>query len=110
MKWYKDLFLGENISSDAKQIIKKIKKKQLTPGVYVIAFASNPKNLLDIIPTMELMQKGYPKDEIRIVGLALGIKEAKEVVRQIVDEVYQNTGNVDVKAYLKCKWREEAWT
>lgn len=110
MKWYKDLFLGELISPNAKQVIKRIKKKQMTPGVYVIAFASNPVNLLDIIPAMELLQKGYPKEDLYIVGLAMGIKEAKEVVRQIVDEAYQSTGGVAIKEYLLSKWREEAWT
>ncbi len=30
-------------------------------GIYVITLASNTQNLLDIIPSYELMQKGYPK-------------------------------------------------
>ena len=104
MKWYKDLFLGERIAPDVKKIIRQINSKKLTPNVYVIAFSSNSQNLLDIIPTSNLLQHGYPKEDIRVIGLALGITEAKELVRQIVDETYQNNGNVDVKQYLKSKW------
>ena len=106
MKWYKDLFLGETIAPDAKKIIKKIKNKKITPNVYVIAFASNTQNLMDIIPSSELLQKGYPKEQLRVIGLANGKKEAVELVRRIVDEVYQATGEVKVKEYLKSKWRE----
>ena len=107
MKWYKDLFLGETVAPDVKKYIKRITNSQLTPNVYVIAFASNPLNLLDIIPSWELIQKGYPNEQIRIIGLANGKKEAIELVRQIVDETYQVTGDVKVKEYLKSKWREE---
>ena len=110
MKWYKELFIGESLSLNAKQVIKKIKKRHLTPGVYIVAFASNSMNLLDIIPTTELLQKGYPKEELYIIGLAFGMKEAKELVRQIVDETYQSTGGIAVKDYLLIKWREESWT
>lgn len=106
MKWYDKLYLGEGITPKEKQIIKRIKKNQLTPDVYVIAFASNPQNLLDVIPSWELMQKGYPKEQIRVIGLASGKKEALELVRQIIDEVYQATGKTNVTEYLKSKWRE----
>lgn len=107
MKWYKNLYLGETIAPKAHQIVKKIKKQKFTPDVYVIALASNPKNQLDIIPSWELMQSGYPIEEVRIIGLAKGKKEATALVTTIVDEVYQQTGDVKIREYLKSKWREQ---
>lgn len=109
MKWYNNLYLGESIMPKQKKIVNRIKKCQPTPNVYVIAFPSNPENLLDIIPSWELLQKGYPKENIRVIGLAEGKAETVELVRKIVDETYQVTGDVKVKQYLKNKWREEAW-
>ena len=106
MKWYKNLYLGEMIAPKARQIVNKIKKKKLTPDVYVIALASNPLNQLDVIATWELLQPGYPKEHVRIVGLAQGKKEALEVVTAIVEEIYQNTGDVKISDYLRNKWRE----
>ncbi len=98
--------MGEKLAPDAKKIINKIRNKKLTPDVYVISLASNSENLLDIIPSIELLQKGYPKEQVRIIGLAMGKNEAVELVRKIVDETYQATGNVKVEEYLKSKWRE----
>ena len=69
-------------------------------GIYVITLASNRQNLLDIIPSYELMQRGYPKREMVIVGLAKGYDEAVEVAASIVDEVYRNTGTFAVRTYL----------
>ena len=109
MKWYKDLYLGNIEPQDAKKIIKKIKLNKYVSDIFIISFASNPKNLLDVIPGWELCQKGYPKEQIRIIGLACGKDAAKELVRQIVDETYQITGHTDVKQYLKGKWRDEKW-
>ena len=77
-----------------------------TVSIYVIAFASNRQNLLDIITAWELMQKSYPgKKEMQIIGLAKGYAEALERVRSIIEEVYQNTGDVDVKSYLRGRKR-----
>ena len=36
-----------------------------------------------------------------MVGLAKGRNEALEVVRNIIDDVYKNTGKFDVAGYLK---------
>jgi hypothetical protein len=47
------------------------------------------------------MQKAYPKDDLKIIGLAKGYKEGIDLIRQIMDETYRATGGVDVYAYLK---------
>ena len=77
-----------------------IRKAKRQIGIYVITLASNTQNLLDIIPSYELMQKGYPKKDMVVVGLAKGYDEAIEVAASIVDEVYHSTGTFAVRAYL----------
>lgn len=101
MKWYRNLYAGDSVTGKIKRIKWKINHNAGTVSVYVIAFPSNPDNLLDIIPARDLMQKAYPKKNMTIIGLAKGYGEALELVRRIVDDTYRNTGAVDVKAYLK---------
>ena len=55
---------------------------------------------MDIIPAQELMQKGYPKNELSIIGMAKGYDDAIELVRLIVEETYQQTGTADIRSYL----------
>ena len=43
---------------------------------YIITFPSNEENLLDIIPTRELLQKGYPKKNLHIIAVAGNYDEA----------------------------------
>lgn len=101
-----DLYVGDSIEGKVNRIKWKINHHAGTVSIYVIAFASNRQNLLDIIPAWELMQKSYPgKKQMQIIGLAKGYAEALELVRSIIDEVYQNTGDVDVKSYLRGRKR-----
>ena len=103
MKWYENLYVGESIQHKKEKIKWKIRHNAGQIQIYVIAIASNPQNLLDIIPAQELMQKGYPTKEMYIIGLAQGMKEAQLVVKQIIDEVYQETGSFQILPYLQAK-------
>lgn len=103
MIWYERLYVGESIIHKTKKIKWKICHNAGQLNIYVIALASNRQNLLDIIPAQELLQKGYPKKELYVVGLAKGYEEAIYVATSIVDEVYQRTGGFAVKNYLTQK-------
>ncbi len=101
MKWYKDLFIGESVTGKIKKIKWKVEHNAGMLCTYVITFPSNSDNLLDMIPTRELLQKGYPQKDLHIIGIAGNYDEAVELVAQIVEETYNNTGGTDVYAYLK---------
>lgn len=106
MRWYKNLYVGENASKTKYKTWDRISMNKLSPGMYLLTLASNEKNLIDIIPADMLKQKHFKKeysDEVRVIGLAKGQDEAFELVRQIVDEVYSNTGGFDIRGYLH--WR-----
>ena len=103
MKWYEYLYVGESIRHKANKIKWKIRHNAGQINIYVITIASNPQNLLDIIPAQELMQKAYPKKDMLVIGLAQGMDEAYEIVTQIIDEVYQMTGAFHILPYLQAK-------
>lgn len=103
MKWYENLYVGESIRHKTDKIKWKIKHNAGQIDIYVIAIASNPQNLLDIIPAQELMQKAYPKKDIYVIGLAHGMEEAQEIVKQIIDEVYRETRSFSILPYLLTK-------
>ena len=54
------------------------------------------------------MQKHYPKDELKIVGIADGKKEAIGLVQLIIKESLTETGSADVRGFLKEKWEGQA--
>lgn len=99
--WYKTLYLGDTVKKKSDRIKKRIDRKKYQPGdVKVITLASNPQNLLDIVSANELRQPYLRANCPPIVGLAGGQMEAIELVRQIVEETYQQRKDANVREYL----------
>lgn len=106
MDWYKDFYAGEGIAGKKGKIKWKVLHHAGQMGICVIALSSNPGNLLDIIPSWELMQKYYPKSGILVVGVDKGYENAMELAGMIVMDVYQKTGTFHVREYFLEKHRE----
>ena len=107
MEWYENLYAGKSVLPKKQKVKWKIVHHAGQLRVYVITLASNEKNLLDIIPSRELLQKYYPKKDLYIIGLAGNYKEAVELACQIVSEVYQKTGGFDVRSYIRKRGKQD---
>ncbi len=101
MKWHEDLYMGKSIRRRQKKIKWKIMHNAWQFRVHIITLSSNQNNLLDIIPSRELLQKHYPKRDLYIVGLAGNYDEAVELAGRIVSDVYKKTGGFDVRDYIR---------
>ena len=104
MKFLQELYLGKKVLPKVEQIVKKIENDQAVPNLYLIVMAGNPDNMLELIPQKDILQKGYPREGIRVVGLAGNKKEAFSLVQSIIEESILVTGSADVRVYLNEKW------
>jgi len=100
IEWTTRLYIGDKMKKKMDKVIASINKCEATFGVYCIAFASHPSNLFDILEANELLFPHYKKSDIRIVGLARGKDEAVNLVRDMLMEVYNETGDFDVRTYF----------
>lgn len=89
MDWYQEFYAGESIAGKKEKIRRKVLRNAGVINIYIIALSSNPENLLDIIPSWELMQKYYPKSELLVVGVDRGYENAIELAGTIIMDVYQ---------------------
>ncbi len=100
IRWATRLYVGDKMKKKKDKAVTDINSKKLTLGVYCIAFASHPANLFDVMEANELLFPYYGKLDIFVVGIAKGKEEAIELVHQMVMEVYNNTGDFDVRTYF----------
>lgn len=102
MQFYKNLWVSENAIQKKFQIIWKLKHFRPQADVYVLVLADTPHDLIHIYPAKEFLQPYYKKrhQEIFVIGFAYTRVEALELVRRIVEEVYQKTGDCDISAYV----------
>lgn len=100
LKWCKDLRIGEGVKK-ADKIRRKLNHGKIVPGVYLITFSENPRNLLEIIPALTIIQQSAADICPEIIGLAGDKDEAVDMVMEIIQEVYDATGDFRIEEYWK---------
>jgi len=103
MIWYDNLYLGDSIPRKQRKqnrIKWKIEHNAGLLDIYIIVLCRYGTGLLEIIPTRELLQKAYPRQNLTVVGLARGYDEALETAARIVLDVYRHTGGFKVRPFL----------
>lgn len=103
MKWYPYLYVGDKAEVKKKKIIRKLKTGAGMIDVWVITEAANGADVFDIVSSAWLKQPAVRKNLPMIVGIAKGYEEAVELVVQIAEETYRQTGACDIRKYLKDK-------
>ncbi len=102
MIWYEDLFVGESITPrKKKRIIRSVRRRSPFNGAYILALASNPDNLIDIIPAKELHQRAYPCRRMFIIGLAGDYEEALSLAGGIVGGIYAVQGDFRLREFFR---------
>lgn len=100
MKWYDALWIGPQAARRKGRIISSIKQRKHVPGIWLIALAENPSEVLDIIPSDMLVKPSYPLENLYILGIASGKQEAFELVEKMVDYIYRETGTLNIREYF----------
>lgn len=104
MKWYRKLYLGDNAKKEKYKVFGRVQKGRFSPDTFLITLANSDGNLLEITPVNFLYQPHFKNrknlEKIYVVGIAKGRDEALELVRIIIDEVYNATGGFDIAGYL----------
>lgn len=105
MYYYKEMYLDQALEKKKEKVIRKLESGKIQIGVSLIVLAQGEHNQLEIIDTLLFAQPSYPKRDLYVVGMAKGYDQAVELVETMVSDVYQETGNVDLKAYFQKKER-----
>ncbi len=103
VRYHSKLYLGDGITEKKlDKIKKKLGKKPLLSGVFLIAVSVNPSDQLDIFDARQLIQSYYEKNPPYVIGITKSREEAVELVEQIVQECLRERGDCALKEYLLC--------
>lgn len=101
MKFYKHLYISEEIGKKKDKIIQKLKEGKYPLTIYLIALIEEGENQLEFYSTALLRQDMLYDDDIFVVGLASGYDDAVYLIEEITREVYEKTGDVDIRSYIR---------
>lgn len=99
--YHKNLRIGKSIKTDKlDKIIKKLEKRPLLSGVFVIAVSRNYSDQLEIYQAKELAHRYYQNNPPFIIGLAGSKEEAFALVEELVQNCLKDRGDCALKEYL----------
>ena len=101
MRWAVNLYTTEKTKKMLPRIMHKIRTRRLQPGIWLITIASNEQNLLDMFQSIYYMQPMFAHLNPDIVGIAQDEEAARELVLEIIKDVYEKQGNFDVRTYFE---------
>ena len=84
----------------------KLEKEQLQFNKYLIVLAQGEQNHLEFFDSMLLQQKIFSIHDLLVVGSAEGYKGALELVEEIMQEVYNETGGTNIRNYIISKQKQ----
>lgn len=88
--WYKELYLDKWAAKKPKKRKKKIlSRRPLKKHCYLIALASNEKNVFEIFHTRELYFKYNQERMIYVVGIAKTEEKAQELLQTMVQDMLE---------------------
>ena len=100
-KWYKNLYVGKTVVGKEKKVIRQINRGRFLPGLYLITYAANEIDQLDILNSKYLLQKKVRESLPCIVGIAFGYQEALDLITEMATETYDSTGTCNIRSYLQ---------
>lgn len=100
IKCYCDLYVSDGLKRRKNKILKKLMERTVQPSVYVLTLAQGEQNHLEFYPALLLQQPWYDDAEIFVVGIADGYDAAVYLVEEIVREVLEETGDMDIRGFL----------
>ena len=100
LKWMKNYYIGDCVKNPTR-VRARITAGKCVPYIYIVTLSDNPGNILEILPAVTLVQRGARAICPLIIGMAKGKDEAIQMVRDVVEQVYKETGDFKIKEYLK---------
>ncbi len=101
MNWYRDLYVGETFQKKKKQVRHLVESGQIMRGLYLLILRTDVQNnQLEILTQKEFQKQLDRLEPLMIVGIAFESKEANDILVQITEQVYQETGTADIRAYF----------
>ena len=100
MRYYRRLYWGEDLKKKKEKIIRRLNTGKLQRDIYVLVLPEHGTNQLEIYNAALFLQPDFPNDDFFVVGIVRGYEAARDLVEEIAGEVYERTGEADIRAYL----------
>lgn len=107
MKWYKDLYLSDNMNISSKSVRFMVDHGIFIRPLYLIVLFDFPDGQLEILNAGTLKLPAFFHGEYQVIGAAKGYYHARNLIERIYADVYEKTGTCQVKDFFQNNFDEE---
>ena len=100
LNWYPSLYLGESVKHKSRQLRFQLYRRKPVKDIWLITLASNGRDALDLVSSTYLIQPLFAEQLPMVIGLAKGRAEAIDVVTEMTEACYAETGDADLRSWL----------
>lgn len=100
LKWMKNYYIGNDVKNPTR-IRTRITAGKFVPDIYVVTLSVIPEIFWKFFPQACLYSEAARATCPLIVGMARGKSGAIQMVQDMIEQVYTETGNFKIKEYLK---------
>ncbi len=101
MNWYRDLYVGKTYEKNPEKIMRSVEKKKTVPGLILIVLRTEAAhNQLELFTQKEFYKNSPLVEPFVILGIAFQRKEAEELLVEITEKVFQETGTALIREYF----------
>ncbi len=86
MEFIRELYIGEKVQSLG-VVLYALKRNIAAEGIYCICFCEGGSSFLEILSSRELVKERCQKRKYTVLGLALGRREAYDLLRYILQDL-----------------------
>jgi len=106
LKWHSVIYADDKTKKKIKQIKWRLNHGAGAFQVYLVALSTESRMQLDIFHAGLLKQPAFRRRVPLIVGVASDYISAKEMVVRIVQDVYDRTGQANIREYFETSYAE----
>lgn len=102
MRFIDNLYCSGYTNKEIDSLKKKINKSKSISKLYLITLPIFDDGILEIYEYQQLLTKFYKDStkDIVVIGFAHNYDEAKDAIVSIIDNMYKETGKIDIVQYL----------
>ncbi|MBR1743478.1 MAG: hypothetical protein IJ733_16720 [Lachnospiraceae bacterium] len=97
-EWNSKIYMDEKVGKNPVKYKRMLEQKKLVKHCYVLTLPLNEKNCLDIYSSREFWFQYYHERQMEVVGLAVSMESAEELLCRMAKDVYLKYGDVDAES------------
>jgi len=102
LKWSDRMYVGSGMKKKAlRKTVADLNAERPVFGKYLVTLAVSSQNQLEIVNTLNLMQKNVYARTPLVVGIASDYDDAVQLVVKITENVVKATGGADIRGYFE---------